>query len=340
MRRLTVVITLNLVAFWAMSFSAKAQPFQRPPVNVVWELAAWPGQDALGQPQTQDGSGEDWLYSITQSKTSTGEIDGFVAAGYSTSPNVTTTFGCQIPCSDLHGCTFATIMKIGDGGEVEWYRNTGIRDPFWKVINTSDGGFLAVGHTHDRSLFTYNPQVPGGGIPLDCWPIGHPSGEGSRRLIFAAKFDHNGNEEWKYAYGKMENPNDHLPDGPLPLQQYGEHGWDVVERPDGGFRIIACAYDPDTGFTRAFVVDVDANGVVQDRQVYGEGDPNDPSTWKRSMLMGIDRWGDDYVAVGTQYDHGNGPGDIFVIRLGEKLTESPLAQVMLTNTPNDHDTYS
>src|SRR5690606_9728753 len=96
----------------------------------------------------------------------------------------------------------------------------------------------------------------------------------------------------------------------------------------------------------AFVVDVDADGLVQAQQVYG-------ATGKRSDLMGIARSGNTYVAIGTQYDGPFDPsttncnpdggyscpwGDVAVIRLGSTLPPTPLAQTLLTNTSGEQDT--
>ncbi len=252
-----------------------------PQDEVIWELATWPGTTPDGQPQTQAESGEDWLYSISQSRTTTGALDGHVTAGYSTYPTVLVSPGCQTQCNPEFGCTYPNLTKITPGGEVEWHRTTtDIAGVFWKVIGTADGGYLAVGHTADRGPLLYNPTAPGVGIALDCWPP--DSGFRSRSIIFAVKYDHAGNEIWKYAYGEMDNPNDHLPGGSLQVQPRTDIPWDVVQRPDGGFRIVACAVDPDIGMNpRAFVIDVDGDGVVQDRQVYGEGgDPSD-RLWRR-----------------------------------------------------------
>ncbi len=74
--------------------------------------------------------------------------------------------------------------------------------------------------------------------------------------MMAVKFDHDGNKEWQYSYGRMSNPNDHFPGDPQE-QKASDIAWDVVERPDGGFRIVACAVDPAAGMNpRAFVLDI------------------------------------------------------------------------------------
>ena len=108
---------LALLTAFLLWISPQALAQLVPNVNVLWELAAWDGVDPDGNPQTQTGSGEDWFYSITESKTATGVADGYVAAGYSTYPGVTST-SC-VECIGDYGCGFATIAKIGPGGEVE-----------------------------------------------------------------------------------------------------------------------------------------------------------------------------------------------------------------------------
>jgi hypothetical protein len=65
--------------------------------RVVWELASWPDIDSSGAPLTQATSHEDWFYSITQSRTVLGVHDGFVAAGYTKYPDVSSTT-CRASC--------------------------------------------------------------------------------------------------------------------------------------------------------------------------------------------------------------------------------------------------
>src|SRR5690606_99828 len=159
------------------------------PLEPVWELAAWAEDAPGGVHQTQATSGEDWLYSITQSRTAAGVLDGFVSVGYSTYPTLLNTSCVPVTSSDT-GRSYASIVKTSPSGEVEWFRDNGIEGNFWRVRNTSDGGFIAVGSTRDRNRVPYNPYVdPISGdtlsVPLLCWP---GNGIGPRILI-ATKFN-------------------------------------------------------------------------------------------------------------------------------------------------------
>lgn len=297
--------------------------------RVVWELASWPDVDSSGAPLTQTTSHEDWFYSITQSRTVLGVHDGFVAAGYTKYPDVSSTT-CRASCFG-DPCPMATISKIGPGGGVEWFEHNNAEGSFWRVIDTSDGGFLAVGHSHDRPLFDYNPVNSIGGIGLSC----SPTNEADYRLIIIAKYDHAGTRQWQYAYGAMEDPDEYLPGVGTQVQASHDNAWGAVERASGGYRVVGHAVNPADGMNpQAFVIDIGEDGSVVDRRVFGD-------TGHRSEFFGIARSDEDYYLVGTQYDaafDADPYGDVFVIKLGEDLKEEPLATTQLMTTEEEQDT--
>jgi hypothetical protein len=156
--------------------------------RVVWELATWPGVDP-DSPQTQDDSGEDWLFSVTPSMTEEEEHDGFVTAGYSTYGGLERT-ACVDLCEvgpEGPTCSFGTIAKVGPGGSVDWFHHNGLEGTFWRVISLSDGGFLAVGHSKDRSARPYNPTYSEAGLSLEC---------DVHRLMIVARYTHDGTLTW------------------------------------------------------------------------------------------------------------------------------------------------
>jgi len=330
-------IALVAIGLIALSPRVGAQEFAFP--RVAWELATWPPNSPNAAPQTQATSEEDWFYSVTHSMAGGTTFDGFVAVGYSHFPSLQTT-ECVLDCDDYRGCTHGTISKISPEGSVEWFGTNDREGALWRVIDLSDGGFLAVGHTNDRETLRYNPGLEGSPQQLDCW-----TGQGPRRrLAYAARFHHNGELDWEAAYGLMIDPNDHIPTGAGALQPRQDQLWSAVERPDGSIRLVGNAVDPSIGMNpRAFVVDVDEeNGVVLDIQAYGAGVAQQPATWRRSELMGIARFGNDYIAVGTQYDgeydDPDGYGGVWVIKLGSSLNPAPVASVMLTSSSDVQDT--
>ena len=109
-RSQTVALLLVLAAHLVGAPNLVAQEAAYP--RVVWELATWPSADPNGVPQSQGYSGEDWFYSITRSMTAGAVHDGFVAAGYSTYPTLTTTT-CRstLECDSDYGCSHGTIGR-------------------------------------------------------------------------------------------------------------------------------------------------------------------------------------------------------------------------------------
>jgi len=335
MRRFVLLLPF-VVLIIGSARPAPGQPVQASADRVLWELATWPGTDPVA-PQTQADSGEDWFYSITRSLTDEQEQDGFVAAGYSTYAGLEST-ACVEVCTDNNptgpSCSLGTIAKIDAGGGVDWFNHNGLEGTYWRVISLEDGGFLAVGHSNDRSLLGYNPPTTPVLPTLSC----SPEGQADRRLMIVAKYNHAGTELWRYAYGHMADPDRHLPlVGDLAVQDRQDIAWDAVERPGGGYRVVGNAVDPHSGMNpRAFVMDLDPDGALIDQRVFGD-------IGYRSEFMGITRSDDDYFLVGTKYndDYDTVPppyGDVFVMHLGDDLMSAPVDSVLLTSSRDAQDT--
>lgn len=140
---------------------------------------------------TYGGTEEDRAYTIEQ--TTDG---GYITAGNSASDDGDVT--------GLHGMTDAWIVKLTANGAIQWQKALGgSKDEVVKsIIQTSDGGYLALGNTNS--------------------PDGDFSGYHASYDGFVVKLNAMGDVEWKKAMG-----------GP---------GWDelrsVKQAPDGGFIIV------------------------------------------------------------------------------------------------------
>ena len=167
-------------ALAALVMIAAAASAQDP--GVQWKRGDWYLIHPDSGWQTQEESGEDWWFDHVTSYAD-GEVNGFIAAGYSSFVNYVrseaATNGCQASslgapaCWELetpgnvNGDALATMALVAkDGGSLEWYRTY---HPGWfhRVIQTSDGGYLAVGLTtatraaSGAPLF-YNPDQSAG----------------------------------------------------------------------------------------------------------------------------------------------------------------------------------
>ena len=226
---------------------------------------------------------------------------------------------------------------MNGAGDTQRFIQSGLEGFYFRVKATSDGGFIGVGSTSSRPLLGYNPtSADPDGSALDCWGTVGPR----RRIGFAAKYDAAGTLEWRFAYGMMDVPGDYFPGSGLGEQGYHEGFTDVVERADGGFRMVGSAAQPadsldDQGNlnVRAVVVDVDASGVLLGRRSYGV------PGWT-SRFFGVARNGNTYAVAGSQ---GDGPVldatlnryafyDVFAATLDASPAPMPSTSRLLTTT--------
>ena len=132
--------------------------------------------------------------------------------------------------------------------EIKTARNYGGErlDHFSAVIATADGGYLAVGFTNGKGLV---------GTPHE-WD----NGGSQRNDGLAIKFDAEGNIEWAYCYGGLEDSDIFL---------------DVVERPEGGYVIVGISTNNSTYYSYSAIPNErpdeknDTNGIVVVLDEYG-----------------------------------------------------------------------
>lgn len=246
--------------------------------NIEWRELSWYPTKPNGQPQTQAQSDEDWWYNH-QNVYYNGLHEGYVACGYSGFINHTIQNGClntslhSPNCTEMEtpgnvtGSTYGTIGKLSLQGKLEWikYYNEGELN---SVIQTSDGGFLAVGYTkstHDKNgtPLAYNPES----ITSSQYFIPNTHCNETvfnKRHATVIKTDSQGNVIWNYLYGFV----DYTIDNGISAYVKTSKAFDVIET-SNGYKIVGDAETTNnTGKAYVFVFDIDFNGLYQGGNLY------------------------------------------------------------------------
>ena len=172
------------------------------------------------------GSDDDNFRSVTE--TSDG---GFVVVGYSKSKDA----GIANTSQNYQ----AIIVKYDANGNQKWIQPFGgsVRDEFYSVISTSDGGVIVVGSSWSTDAGFVN--------------------QGSTDAI-VVKYDQEGNQQWIQSWGG----------------NYRESFDSVIETSDGGFVVVGSSAStnaefPNQGETDAIIIKYDGNGNQQWIQSWG-----------------------------------------------------------------------
>ncbi len=254
--------------------------------EVHWRKIEWPEWDSeTGQPVSQENSGEDWWYDHKNTYDANGVQTGFIAVGFHYGVNRLINYdirdldnngtyeGCDYcdAASESHivelfetptikrRCGRAIMMQFDMHGRCKWARNYNAGE-FISVIQTSDGGFLALGYTsttinapvniqnnyssmapsyiNANSYLFYNPIMGQNLTHFDCQntlatsklPSAYDN-RGSRP--FLVKTDANGLIEWNYQYGGQDF---YTEENAAFSQKMGSG--DIVETDNGDFLII------------------------------------------------------------------------------------------------------
>jgi len=320
------LICLSLAVQLLFAQAAFAQ--QAPGID--WRLTDWyPSKPGSGPQTNPDLSGEDWWYDHKNSF-SGGNLNGYICAGFSNWPELllgdeTISGGCfkssfdshQPICADFESAgnrrgTNLAILSLRDlSGHPVWYQRYNTGD-FYRVIQTSDGGYLAIGHTSSTrdpsgAPLYYNPnQTPGfvtdsfNGNGMPC-QLGDNAGH-----AVLVKTDALGNPQWQYLYAMVPYRISGTDNSANAYAKSGMDLWDVIETPSGDFRIVGNAPDPATSYfcngntksvERATMIEVGANGHWHWGSFYG-------STTAPTNFAAITRYGSggnpDYVVSGTE----------------------------------------
>ncbi len=300
-------ITLKLTA------SSQSLPTLYYPPAVDWKADDWIKENVLDNdnPLNWDDSGDEWWYGHSNSLDGS-TVDGYICAGYASFINMSvdestlSTPGCGDTendpsfwdCEDFESSTlkkgrlFATVaLKPLSGKNFMWYRVCS-GGQFYMAKSTSDGGYLAVGHTYatrDREtgdIIGYNPTS----LSQTDDVCDFLTTAGTKGYI--VKTNKSGEIIWQYRYGpeSINNIND----------QKAEI-FNFVEM-DGGFRAIGLAWNPSSQAFNSWILDIDENGYFLNSYFIPETSTNQPVTGIEQQYYGI---GSDiirYELSGTEYN--------------------------------------
>lgn len=253
------------------------------PPAVEWRADDWaPINKFTNVEQTNDESGDEWWYAHENSYddpvAQTG-LNGYICAGYSSYINQYFDESSYGGCADLsirtcwycddfeydgflRGNDYCTIAKKDKTGKkFEWFKvlSDGV---FFKVIQTSDGGYLAVGISKaTRKSFSgndiyYNPISTPGTDKFDC---GHSNTHFGNKA-YAVKISADGSTIlWENLYG--------LTDFSATTVQTDKTELYGVMEISNGYRMVGAANTPlvSDGRVHACYIDVDVDGNVIDR---------------------------------------------------------------------------
>ena len=174
------------------------------------------------------GTGTDYLNNVIQTNDG-----GYLAVGYTNSNNG------DIPVN--HGQYDGWITKVDSNGNKVWSKTFGGSDYdcFYSIIQTSDGGYLAVGHT-----LSFDGDISGNYAGSDGWII---------------KIDSNGNIEWSICFGGSKS--DFL--------------YSVIQTSDGGYLAVGYTSSNDGdisdnhGALDGWLIKIDANGNTEWSKCFG-----------------------------------------------------------------------
>jgi hypothetical protein len=218
-----------IAAAW-IAASCAGTAASQPAPGVDWRQSQWfPYNPATSAYQTQDQSGEDWWNHHQNSYDGSNSLQGYITAGFSTfvayAPSELSTGGCLnsvigttpdcnrfTTTGNIPGFPEATLALVEPHGTFYyWYKIYG-EGEYFRVIQTSDGGYLATGYTGSTqdlggSPLYYNPGQVAGEVTdsfspgnLSC-PKPTPSQTRATSHATMVKVDAYGNAQWHYLYG-------------------------------------------------------------------------------------------------------------------------------------------
>jgi hypothetical protein len=283
-----LIITLNLDVI------AQLAPPELSP-GIAWKksdrLYDYPPNITFTTGQDINEAVEDWWYdhvnSYREGIVSTENFEGFMACGYSDIRNVgiqEDNDGCfqvQIPTEPVFYCnssldfpefavgmrnniSFQSIARYDPFGKLAWFKTYNANGDFKRIIQTSDGNYIAIGGTTStREMFDistpiyYNPGSSGwenafGLNGIDCNECAFHS------KINVVKIDQNGDIIWNYIYGINPIATDEA-------QWDRYYPWDLVEYDISGtpsIRIVGLtklyeACDTEVDIASSFMLDID-----------------------------------------------------------------------------------
>lgn len=306
----------SMLAFIASLNFTNAQSIEP---EVHWRQIEWPMSDSeTGLPVTQEGSGEDWWYDHKNTYDANGIHTGYIAVGFHYGINRIIDYdirdldgngtyeGCY-HCDATAGtpvieylesaqvmrrCGRAVMMKYDNHGRCKWARNYNAGE-FMSVIQTSDGGYLALGYTHStinapddvqdnyspnapshigpNDYLYYNPEIGQALNHFDCQNTSITNNDpgvydSKGKRPFLVKTDENGLIEWSYQYGGQDFST--FQGENAAFSQKISWG-DIVETDDGDFLLVYSTHDDVITISNnenehylSYILSIDQNGYV------------------------------------------------------------------------------
>ena len=210
MKKAFIIIVIFLFPLWGLGGLASAQTF-----NTQW-------QKCVG------GSSDDLIVSMTQVNGG-----GYITAG--------STYSNNGDVSGNHGSDDGWLVKYNSSGSIVWSKTYGgpYNDSYNDVIQTLDGGFIAVGFTESNS-----GDVSGNHGDSDAWVV---------------KVNSNGVIEWQRCYGGTGS----------------EKFKNIIQTLDGGFLLVGVTDSNNGdvignhGMNDIWIVKINITGTIQWQRCYG-----------------------------------------------------------------------
>uniref|UniRef100_A0A7V4E3P4 T9SS type A sorting domain-containing protein n=1 Tax=candidate division WOR-3 bacterium TaxID=2052148 RepID=A0A7V4E3P4_UNCW3 len=212
------------------------------------------------------------------------------------------------------------LIKTDADGNVIWEKTYGgeYDEDCWSVIETSDGGYIAVGSTTsfgagDYDIYLLKTDSDGdtlwtktfGGAGVDQgWCVKETSDGGYIIVgstnsfgaggydVYLIKTNASGDTLWTKTFGGTAD----------------DHGKYVQQTSDGGYIITGSTYSDGAGCWDAYIVKTDENGNIMWSGTLG-GHEDDFGTCISQTLDG------GYIVTGTTYNFGALYGDVYLVKL-------------------------
>jgi hypothetical protein len=290
--------------------------------DVEWRQRYW-SHDVAGNWISPSISGEDWWYDhVTSRANGSGAINGFICAGFFSLPNIWTNENDYGGCIDLtapstsydcssfetptfmRGSVMTTISLVDQNGLPQWVKKFAPGELF-RVIQTSDGDYVAVGYTRAtrmsaNEVLSYNPGQEPGEVSDNFVGRGCSS-EPVAPHVYVIKVDATGNLLWQHLYGMEPYRNASGAIDQLAAYQSRGTAFGVTET-DDGYLITGSINDPHFGFGRIFMMQIADDGLWKWGSFYG---PTDFSSTGQAVTTYHDGPNEKYVLSATEYYAGS-----------------------------------
>jgi len=348
---------------------------QSPPPGISWKrsdrLNYYPPQLTTIPSYDIDFFAEDWWYdhknSYAGGEVSAENFDGFITCGYSAIRNSAYSEdndGCLLytlasppsppvlcdnhlpfenfedPDGYLGHTTFQIMAKYDPYGKLQWFKSY---NQLWfiRVIQTSDGNYVAVGPTgstrqqDNSSPIYYNPTTAN---PDDAFgaSYGNDCGSSYDRKVNVVKIDPQGNIIWNYIYGVKP-----ISDPDCAMERYMPY--DLVEYDQGTdpkIRIVG-RFDPHSsgsalGYESAFMIDINSDdGYFNWAESF---DPSNTSGSDKRYFKAIEKIftgsGEFLAVTGTEEQSGQKILDVMYVNASSNSPVSPVWQKYFNGLDN------